>query len=441
MKKLLLVLLFFSFACGALVFAEEGFSWDGEIQIGTKFRAEGDFSDSPKESTSVPTMEPGGEMKGEFNLNYSGKGLDIITTFTSSYGFSDQGNTNVWLETAYREPSELFAFAMYTNVINARGNAAPTWFSSGPERLWLYYNILGGDLRLYAAYRGRTDDDLEDWDDNWSADWNVSDLVKDDHFNFAPLTDAAGLQIRWYGFENFDFGVTFGSQGAIAGYDIEQNIDYDTDLTRYDFVKGFLLNNAVSGVKYSRDNWAASLMLGANTVFNEQTVEYEETLYHAYLGGKYDLNSSLGFYSDFNTVNLNYFNSDTHYPFVNFGVGALYVRDRLHAWLDFKLNDLFEEEAAVFSVEPRLHYTIIADTLQVRLPVTAAIDVTNSAKELTFHPALYWNFARDGLNDDPDKDGELGTGVVFVYNLGFRFEDDGSSVNKNNLEITFRVSF
>jgi hypothetical protein len=443
MKKLLLLLLLFvAFSGGALVFAEDGFSWDGEIQIGTRIRGEGDFSESQNESADVPVMEPGGEMQGELNLNYSRQGLDIITTFTASYGYSDRGSTNIWLETSYREPTELFAFSLFTNVINARGNAAPTWFSNGPERLWMYYNLFGGNLRVYAAYRGRTEDDLEDWDDNWEGDWNVSDLVKDNNFNFYPLDDAAGLQFRWYGFEDLDFGVTFGSQGAIAGYDIEQNIDYDTDLTRYDLVKGFLLNNTVAGIKYAPDNWAASLMFGASTGFNEKTVEYEDTLYHSYLGAKYDLNSRLGFYGDFNVVNLNYLNSNKHYPFVNFGVGTSYAPGLLHIWLDLKLTDLFEEEAAVFAVEPRLHYTLIADTLQIRFPVTVAMDVTNSAKDLVFSPALYWNFARDGLNDDPDKDGELGTGVVFAYNIGFRITDKGGSrINKNNLEITFRASF
>jgi hypothetical protein len=305
----------------------------------------------------------------------------------------------------------------------------------------MYYNLFGGDLRVYGAYRGRTDDDLEEWDDNWSGDWNVSDLVKDEDFNFTPLADAAGLQFRWYGFDNFDFGVTFGSQGAIAGYDIKQDIDYNTDLTRYDFMKGFLLNNTVLGIKYEPDNWGAAMMFGASTSFNEVTGEYEDTFSHLYLGGKYDLGFGLGFYGDFNTVNLNYLNSDVHYPFVNFGVGALYATGPLHAWLDLKLTDLFEEEGAVFSVEPRIHYTLISDTLQIRFPFAIAMDVTGGAQELLFSPALYWNFARDGLNDDPDKDGELGTGVVLAYNIGFRITDDAGSINKNNLEITFRVSF
>ncbi|MDR1128642.1 MAG: hypothetical protein LBL20_04950 [Treponema sp.] len=447
MKKLLFVLLFVSFAGGALVFAEEGFSWDGGVEIGSKFRARDDFTESEKESTDVPVMEPGGEMKGELNLNYIRKGLDIVTSFTGFYGFSDQGSVNIWLETAYRDPGDLFAFCLFTNVINARGNAAPAWFSNGPERLWLYYNLFGGDLRLYGAYRGRTDDDLEEWDDNWSGDWNVSDLVKDSYFNFSPLADAAGLQIRWYGFEDFDFGVTFGSQGAIAGYEIEQNIDYDTDLTRYDFVKGFLLNDAVLGVKYSPDNWAASLMFAASTYFDEAAVEYGDVFYHMYLGGKYDLNSGLGFYGDVNTVNLNYINSELYYPFVNFGIGARYTIGALHAWLDLKLTDLFEEEAALFSVGPRVHYNVIPDTLQIRFPFTFAMDLTNSARDLVFSPALYWNFARNGLNEDPKKDGKLGqngkpgTGVVFMYNLGFRIADGSSSINKNNFEIIFRVSF
>ncbi|MDR0388417.1 MAG: hypothetical protein LBH57_10330 [Treponema sp.] len=441
MKKFLLVLLVFSFAGGALVFAEDGFSWDGEVHIGTRLRARDDFTELEKESANVPIMEPGGEMKGEFNLNYARKGLGITATFTGFYGFSNQGSINIWLEGTYRDPADLFAFCLFTNIINARGNAAPAWFSNGPERLWLYYNMFGGKLRIYGAYRGRTDDDLEEWDDNWSGDWNVSDLVKDTNFNFYPLADAAGLQFRWYGFKNFDFGVTFGSQGAIAGYDIKQNIDYMTDLTRYDFVKGFLLNKTVLGLKYSVDKWAAALMFGASTSFNEVTVEYEDTFYHLYLGGKYDLNSSLGFYGDFNTANLNHLTSDFYYPFVNFGVGALYTIGPLHAWLNLKMTDIFEEEAAVFSVEPRVHFTVIPDTLQVRFPFTVALDLTNKAQELVFSPALYWNFARNGLNDDPKKDGELGTGVVFAYNLGFRIADDGGRINKNNLEITFRVSF
>jgi hypothetical protein len=392
-------------------------------------------------------MEPGGEMKGELDLNYNRKGVEIVTKFTGFYGFSDQGSVNIWLEAAYRNPKDLFAFCLFTNIINARGNAAPAWFSNGPERLWLYYNLFGGNLRIYGAYRGRTDDDLEDWDDNWTGDWNVSDLVKDNYFNFTPLEDAAGLQFRWYGFENFDFGVTFGSQGAIAGYDLKQNIDYDTDLTRYDFVNGFLLNNTVLGVKYSPGNWAASMMFGTSTSFNEETVEYEDVFYHLYLGGKYDFDFGLGLYGDFNTVNLNYFTSDSYYPFFNFGVGALYTIGPFHAWLDLRMTDLFEEEAAVFSIGPRVHYTILPETLQVRFPFTVAMDLTNSARELVFSPALYWNFARNGLNDDPKKDGTLGkngkpgTGVVFMYNLGFRIEDDTGSINKNNLEIIFRVSF
>jgi hypothetical protein len=441
MKKLLLVLLFFSFAGGALVFAEEGFSWDGEIQIGTKFRAMDDFAESEGESSDVPTMEPGGEMKGELNLNYTRKGLELVTTFTGSYGYSDQGSMNIWLEAAYRDLKDLFAFCMFTNVINASGNAAPAWFSNGPERLWLYYNLFGGDLRIYGAYRGRTDDDLEEWDDNWSNDWNVSDLVKDKDFNFAPLADAAGLQFRWYGFDNFDFGVTFGSQGAIAGYDIKQDINYNTDLTRYDFVKGFLLNQTVLGLKYGPDNWAAAAMFGVSSPFNEVTGEYGDTFYHLYLGGKYNLNSGLGFYGDFNTVNLNHFNSDSHYPFVNAGVGADYTTGPLHAWLDLKLTDIYEEEAALFSVEPRLHYNIIAETLQIRFPFVIAMDITNSAQELAFSPAVYWNFARDGLKDDPDDDGEMGTGIVFAYNIGFRIGDGSNRVNKHNFEITFHASF
>jgi hypothetical protein len=441
MKKLLSALLVFLFAGGAVIFAEEGFSWDGEIQIGTRFRAKNDFSESEDESAVVPVMEPAGDKKGEFNLNYTQKGLELVTTFTASYGYFDQGDINIWLETSYRDQTDLFAFSMAANVINATGNAAPVWFSSGPERLWMYYNLFGGDLRLYGAYRGRTDDDLEEWDDNWSSDWNVSDLVKDEYFNFSPLVDAAGLQFRWYGFENLDFGVTFGSQGAIAGYDIKQDINYDTDLTRYDFEEGFLLNNTVLGVSYAPDNWSAALMFGASTSFNEISGEYEDTFCHVYLGGTYNPNSSLGFYGDFNAVNLNYFSSDYHYPFVSAGAGVSYIIGPLHAWFDLKLTDVFEEEAAVAAVEPRVHYTIIADTLQVRFPFTIAMDLTTQAQELVFSPALYWNFARDGLNDDPEKDGELGTGVVFVYNLGFRIEDKVSSINKNNLEITFRVSF
>jgi hypothetical protein len=110
-------------------------------------------------------------------------------------------------------------------------------------------------------------------------------------------------------------------------------------------------------------------------------------------------------------------------------------------WLDLRLMDMFEEKGAVFSVGPRIHYTLIADTLQIRFPFTIEMDMTGSAQDLVLCPALYWNFARNGLNDDPDKDGELGTGVVFMYNLGFHIAGGAGSINKNNLEITFRVSF
>ncbi|MCL2878678.1 MAG: hypothetical protein FWF29_00400 [Treponema sp.] len=470
MKRIILVLTVFTLA-SVFVFAEDGFSWEGNAEIGTVIRGLNDFPDNPeqaavKESTKVATIEPYGKMQGELDLYYTKGGLQLETVIIGRYlaqGYNE-GNADVSFGASYIHPKDLFGFYLSTYIIQAAGTANAVWFSTGPDRLWMYYNMMKGDLRLYLAYKGRAE-----WDFNvkYVEDWRISDLFMDRGFVYYPLDTAlnlggpdpkdnlygSGMQIKYLGVPGLDAGITFGAKGAIAGYSLDASVSGVTNKTIYDVVKSFFIGHSIFGAKYAFDTMGASgltgaFMFGLETLYDSAYVDpttfmtgkYLDTTMHVYMGADYRLKDTVDLYGEVRVDDLlaRYNKGPVGY----IGAGGSYNPDPLYAGLQLMMVDPGAANASEFIVQPRLHYNIVADTLQARFPVEIGANLTENYQTLTLSPTLIWNIAHNGLNNDLGQDGvgDYRTGIIARYNVGFRFAD-ANKVNMNNLELTFRVSF
>ena len=239
----------------------DGFSWDGSAQIGTRIRGTEDFlckcdnckkkpdpdcTADVKEETKVAIIEPFGDMMGELNFYYKTGGLHLDTCITARYlaqGYNE-GNVDITFGVTYIHPNDLFNFHINTNIIQASGTATAIWFSTGPDRLWMNYNMMGGDLNLYLSYKGRAEDDFED---GWLGDWRISDMFYDMGFNYYPLDSSlnrnsedpkenpfgSGLRLRYLGVPGLDAGITFGAKGAFAGHRLDASAYIRRDRQRY----------------------------------------------------------------------------------------------------------------------------------------------------------------------------------------------------------------
>jgi hypothetical protein len=455
-----------------LVFAQDGFSWDGNVQIGTIIRGVDDFDDIDpnltgvvQETTRVPIIEPFGRLQGDFNFYYKNSGLTLDTNLIVRYMGSgyNEGSADITFGVTYSEPErDSFGFHINTYIIQAAGTANAIWFSTGPDRLWMYYNLMGGDLNLYVSYKGRAE---EDFKDGWMGDWRISDLFLDTGFIFNPLDSSlnlggtdpvdnqfgSGLRLKYLGIPGLDAGITFGAKGAFAGHSLDA-VGGTVNKAIFDFVRSFLVGHSILGAQYSFDymgidGLTAALMLGMETLYDETYVDSEthligkhmDTTMHLYLGADYKLDNNSGFFGEVRVDDILANYNDGLLAHV--GIGCFYSSGPLYAGLNLRAFDLGEVYATVFSVQPRLHYNFVEDTLQARLPVEFAS--SGNDQTLTFSPTLVWNIARDGLNNKIgiDGDGDYLTGIVIKYNLGFLFSQDTNRIFRNNCEITFRVSF
>lgn len=429
MKRALLILLIL-FAAGSMVFAEDGFSWEGNARMGSRI----DFTD--EKTTDGPRMQPFGDKRGEFILVYAYNGLTLKTFLTGSYygnGYKEKGNGSIALsaETYYFHPGNLFAFCLNSKIVSADGELSPSWFGNGPSKLWLYYNLFGGDLRLFLGIHGREDDDF---DDGFNGDWNVSDVVKDEKFDFNPIdNNIPVMQFNYTGIKNLTLGATFSGEGALAGYYTAPDTHQVVDKTRYDFARGFLLRHSVFGAKYAFKNLGSgglslAAMMGVSTPWVETLRRYSDSEYHAYLGFSYVfLDKKIRIHGDIKAVDI----AKDRMMFL--GLGSVLTFGRFYAELKVRARDITEQVSRSLQFEALPVYTIIPNTMQVRVPAFVTLDFTGQELTASFAPALYWNLRGDWIDDDPQ------TGFIFRYNFGYRFTQP-IGINTNNLELIFRVA-
>jgi hypothetical protein len=429
MKRALLLLLII-FAAGGTVFSEDGFSWEGNARMGSRI----DFIE--EKTTDGPRMQPFGDRRGELGLVYASGGLTIKTFLTGTYygnGYKDKGNGGITMrgETNYFHPDKLFVFCLNGDIVSADGEISPLWFSDGPTKLWMYYNLFSGDLRLFLGIHGREDDDFND---GFNGDWNVSDLVKDDKFDFNPIdSNMPAMQFNYTGIKNLTVGATFSGQGALEGYYIAPDSHRVIDKSRYDFARGFLLQHSVFGAKYSfRDagNGGLSLaaMMGVSTPWVETLRQYSDSEYHAYFGFSYSFrDNKIRIHGDVKAVDI------AKDRMIFAGLGSVLTFGRFYTELKARARDITEHVSRSLQFEVLPVYTVIPNAMQIRVPGFVTLDFTGQELGTSFAPALYWNPRGDGIGDDPD------TGIIFRYNFEYKFTQP-VGIKANNLEIIFRVS-
>jgi hypothetical protein len=429
MKRALLTVLIL-FAAAGVSFSEDGFSWEGNARMGSRI----DFTD--EKTTDGPRMQPFGDKRGELSLVYAYGGLTLKTSLTGSYygnGYKEKNNGSIAMtaETNYFHPGNLFVFCLNSNIVSADGGISPSWFSNGPARLWMYYNLFGGDLRLFLGIHGREDDDFND---GFNGDWNVSDLVKDEKFDFNPIdSDIPAIQFNYTGIENLTLGATFSGEGALSGYYIAPDTHRVVDKSRYDFSRGFLLRHSVFGAKYAFKNSSGgglslAAMMGVNTPWVETLRRYSDSEYHAYLGFRYSFpDKKVEIHGDIKAVDI----AKDKMMFV--GVGSVLRFGRFYTELKVRAKDLTEQVLRSLQFEVLPVYTIIPKTMQIRVPSFVTLDFTGQELTTSFSPALYWNLRGDWIDDDPQ------TGFIFRYNFEYKFTRP-VGIRTNNLELIFRAA-
>jgi hypothetical protein len=430
MKRALLLLLIL-FAAGGTVFSEDGFSWEGNVRMGSRI----DFID--EKTTDGPRMQPFGDRRGEFGLVYAYGGLTLKTFLSGRYvgnGYKEEkenGSIVMWAETNYFHPDNLFVFCLNGNIMSADGGISPLWFSNGPTKLWMYYNLFSGDLRLFLGIHGREDDDFND---GFNGDWNVSDLVKDEKFDFNPIdSNLPAMQFNYTGIKNLTVGATFSGQGALSGYYIAPDSHQVVDKSRYDFSRGFLLHHSVFGTKYAFKNFgngglSLSAMMGVSTPWVQALRRYSESEYHGHLGFSwYFLDNKIRIHGDVKAVDI----AKDRMLFA--GLGSVLTFGRFSTELKVRARDITEHVSRSLQFEALPVYTVIPKTMQVRIPAFVTLDFTGQELSTSFAPALYWNPKGDGIGDDP------ATGFIFRYNFGYKFTKP-AGIQTNNLELIFRVA-
>jgi hypothetical protein len=430
MKRALLIVLLFFVAAG-MVFSEDGFSWEGNARMGSRI----DFAD--EKTTDGPRMLSFGDRRGEFALVYAREGLTLKTFLTGTYygnGYKEKDNGSVAMraETNYFHPDNLFVFCLNSNIVSADGGISPLWFSNGPVKLWLYYNLFGGDLRLFLGIHGREDDDFND---GFNGDWNVSDLVKDEKFDFNPIdNNDPVMQFNYRGIENLTLGATFSGEGALSGYYIAPNTHRVVDKSRYDFARGFLLQHSVFGAKYAFKDFGSgglslAAMMGVSTPWIETLRRYSDSEYHAYLGFSWSfLENKIKIHGDIKAVDI----AKDRMMFV--GLGSVLTFNRyFYTELKVRAKDITEQVSRSLQFEALPVYTIIPNTAQIRVPAYVTLDFTGQELSTSFAPALYWNLRGDLIDDDPQ------TGFIFRYNFEYKFTQP-IGIKVNNLELIFRVA-
>jgi hypothetical protein len=429
MKRALLILLIL-FTSGGIAFSEDGFSWEGNARIGSRI----DFVD--EKTTDGPRMQPFGDKRGEFGLVYTEGGLTLKTFLTGTYygnGYKEDGNGSIAMraETAYFHPDKLFVFCLESDIVSADGEISPSWFSSGPTKLWMYYNLFGGDLRLFLGIQGREDDDFAD---GFNGDWNVSDLVKDEKFDFNPIdSNIPAIQFNYTGIENLTLGTTLSGEGALAGYYIAPNTHRVVDKSRYDFARGFLLQHSVFGAKYAFKNLGSgglslSAMMGVSTPWIETLRRYSDSEYHAYLGFSYYLlDNKIRLHGDVKAVDM------AKDRMIFAGLGSVLSFGRFYTELKVRAREVTEQVSRSLQFEVLPVYTIIPKTMQIRVPAFVTLDFTGQELSARFSPALYWNPRGDQIDDDPEN------GFIFRYNFEYKFTRP-VGIKTNNLELVFRVA-
>ncbi|MDR1128643.1 MAG: hypothetical protein LBL20_04955, partial [Treponema sp.] len=397
MKRALLILLIL-FAAGGAAFSEDGFSWEGNARMGSRI----DFSD--EKTTDGPRIQPFGDRRGEFALVYARSGLTLKTFLTGTYygnGYKDKGNGGVAMsaETNYFHPDRLFAFCLNSKIISADGEISPSWFGNGPSKLWMYYNLFSGDLRLFLGIHGREDDDF---DDGFNGDWNVSDLVKDEKFDFNPIdNNIPVIQFNYTGIENLTVGAAFSGEGALAGYYTAPDTHQVVDKSRYDFTRGFLLRHSVFGAKYafkSLGDGGLSLaaMMGINTPWVDSLRQYSDSEYHAYLGFSYYFpGSKVRIHGDIKAVDM------AKDQMIFAGLGTVLDFGRFYTELKVRAKDITGHVSRSLGFEALPVYTIIPNTMQLRVPAYVTLDFTGQELTGSFAPAVYWNLRGDWIDDDP----------------------------------------
>jgi hypothetical protein len=430
MKRALLLMLILLAAAAGTVFSEDGFSWEGNARMGSRI----DFTG--EKTTDGPRMQPFGDKRGELALVYTHSGLTLKTFLTGTYngtGYKDKGNGGVAMraETTYFHPDNLFVFCLYSNILSADGELSPSWFSSGPTKLWMYYNLFGGDLRLFLGIHGREDDDFND---GFNGDWNVSDVVKDSKFDFNPIdNNLPVMQFNYTGIKNLTLGATFSGEGALAGYYTAPDTHRVVDKSRYDFARGFLARHSVFGAKYAFTDLgdgglSLAAMMGLNTPWVETLRRYSDTEYNAYLGLSYYFpGKKVRLHGDITAVDM----AKDQMMFA--GLGSVLTFGRFYAELKLRARDITEQVSRSLQFEGLPVYTIIPKTMQIRVPVFFTMDFTGQELTTSFAPALYWNLRGDWIDDDPQ------TGFIFRYNFEYKFTQP-VGVQTNNLELIFRVA-
>lgn len=423
------------------------FSWEGKFRWGSTVQFLPDDSTNsvrimPFNGDGFGTVWYPGDKYGQVSLDYTTKaGLKSCTSITGNFfgngKYENFGNMVVSEELTYRPPNDPMFICMDSNIVVGDGQMRPNWFSAGPTKLWWYYKLFDGTLRLYMAYIGRNE---TDFDDGFNADWNVSDLVKDERFSYNQLPGKAALQLNYTGIKGLTCGATFSGASAIAGLNPQPDTWGVTDRSSQDAFRSFLFGDTVVGAKYAFsgpgffNGMLLGAMLGLETPWSDVSLQFSDTQYHPYFGFGHNFGvTGLWIHGDMKVVDA------TDRQIVYGGIGVYYnflpvFKFPLEVEMDVRGKDLTAYLGREISYDPLIVWTVIPDSLQIRVPIYYDILYTFDEMTLTAHPGIYWNPRKDGISDDPDH------AFIILYNVSYMFQNPQRFVF-NNIDFIMRVSF